>query len=108
MENQERNLSRHQFRTLKYIREHRVTVQSLRTFSGTTLGSLAYAGLIAKSGTGDIAEIVLTPAGEAAFKFYTSVGYNERKHEGDLTERCELLLKHVRKFRVVEQIDKVS
>ena len=99
----DRNLSRHQFPTLRYIRDHRVTLQELRKFHGTTLSSLAYLGYIAKAGTGDIAEIVVTSSGENALRLYTEGAYNQRLHEGDLTERTRTLLRHVRKFRVLER-----
>lgn len=98
----ERNLSRHQFPTLMWIRNHRVTVRDLRGFHGATLGSLGYNGYIAKIGGGEDAEVQVTQAGEEALRQYTEQRYNQRQHAGDITERCMTLLRHVRRVRVLE------
>ena len=98
-----RNLSRHQYGTLKFIANNHVTLTYLRHAHGNTLGSCAYNGWIAKTGKGlgDDAEIVLTHAGKEALRTYTEATMNERSHEGDLTERCLRLLTHSRAKNVV-------
>lgn len=94
-------LSMHQYGTLKYIRNHRVTLGYLRKAHATTLGSLAQRELICKTSSGDEAEVILTPAGEEAFKCYHNASLNERSHEGNLTDRCMRLLQHARRIAVI-------
>lgn len=102
MSEQPIRLSLHQYGTLKFIRSHRVTLNYLRRAHATTLGSLAYRELICKTSSGDEAEVILTPAGEEAFKSYSNASLNERSHEGELTERCLRLLQHARRIAVMK------
>ena len=91
-----RNLSRHQYGTLKFINDNHVPLSYLRHAHGNTLGSVAYNGWIAKRGSGENAEVVLTKAGEEQLRIYMQASLNERSHEADLTERCQRLLMHTR------------
>lgn len=95
-DNTPRNLSRHQYRTLRYIKNHQVTMAALRRAHGNTLGSLAQNDYIRRIGAGDGAEVVLTQRGLTALDSYNESGMNERKHAADVTERCLRLLRHVR------------
>lgn len=91
-----RNLSRHQYGTLKFISQNHVTIEYLRNAHANTLGSLAYNNWIAKKGTGEKAEVVLTKSGEDELRMYNEASLNERLHEGELTDRCMRLLQHSR------------
>lgn len=91
-----RPLSRHQYGTLKFIHDNKVTMAYLRHAHANTLGSIAQRGYLQKSGQGDDAEIFLTKAGVEALRLYMTASLNERTHEGELTERCLRLLKHTR------------
>jgi hypothetical protein len=95
-DNKPRNLSRHQYGTLKFIADNKVTLGYLRHAHGTTLGSIAYHRWIEVRGTGDDALVYLTKAGEEELKSYNHATLNERSHEADITERCMRLLKHAR------------
>ena len=91
-----RNLSRHQYGTLKFIHSNHVTLEYLRHAHANTLGSLAYNGWIMKRGSGEKAEVVLTGAGEEQLRIYSHASINERQHERELTDRCLRLLAHAR------------
>jgi hypothetical protein len=95
-DNKPRDLSRHQYGTLKFIADNKVTLAYLRHAHGTTLGSLAYQRWIEVRGTDDDAPVYLTKAGEEELKSYNHATLNERSHEADITERCMRLLKHAR------------
>lgn len=96
-----RNLSRHQYGTLKFIHENQVTLAYLRHAHANTLGSIAYWKWITLEGVGDDAQVNLTKAGLAELETYTRATLNERATEGDITERCMRLLKYARRSRVV-------
>lgn len=87
-----RNLSRHQYGTLKFIADNHVTIEYLRHAHANTLGSVAYNGWVVKRGS----EVVLTKTGEEQLRIYNQATINERQHEGELTERCKRLLAHSR------------
>lgn len=87
-----RNLSRHQYGTLKFIHEHNVTLSYLGRAHANTLGSLAYHGWIRRVGTGESALIMLTARGEEELQSYVLGGMNERQKAGELTERVRRLL----------------
>lgn len=97
-----RTLSRHQYGTLKFLADNKVTLADLKQANGTTLGSLAYRQYvyIASNGVGDKATVGLTHAGEEALKVYMDATLNVRSHEAEVTERCMRLLKHVRRSNV--------
>ena len=97
------NLSRHQYRTLKFINGHDVTLVHLRKAHANTLGSLAYRGYVRQVGTSNDAPVFLTESGLEALKSYEQVGMNERGHEGELTERCIRLLRHSRRIAVMSK-----
>lgn len=99
-EDKARNLSRHQYGTLKYIAENKVTLAYLRHAHANTLGSIAYWNWIAVQGKDDNSLVVLTKSGQEQLYIYTHASLNERGKEGELTARCLRLLKHTR--RVVE------
>jgi len=101
MDDKPRNLSRHQYGTLKFISQNKVTLAYLRHFHANTLGSIAHWNWIAIKGNSDDSPVELTPAGEAELKSYVEASFNERSHEGDLTERCLRLLRHVRRGRLL-------
>ena len=92
-----KNLSRHQYGSLRFIHTNKVTFSYLRNAHANTLGSLAQRGYLQRLGAGDDALITLSPSGEAALRSYSQGSLNERAHEGELTERCQRLLKHVRR-----------
>jgi hypothetical protein len=94
-----RGLSRHQFGTLKFINDNKVTMGYLKIAHANTLGSLAWRGylFITSNGAGDKAIVGLTPEGEKALRSYTSASINERQHEHELSERCLRLLRHSRR-----------
>lgn len=96
MKNPLRNLSRHQYGTLRFIAQNHVTIEYLRHAHANTLGSIAYNGWIMKKGTGEKAEVVLTKSGEEELRMYNEASLNERQKEGELTERCLRLLAHSR------------
>jgi hypothetical protein len=96
-----RNLSRHQYGTLKFIHNHNVTLKYLRRCHANTLGSLAYQGWIRRSGTGDDALIFLTNEGETELLSYERGGMNERRVEGELTDRVRRLLRLTRSANVM-------
>jgi hypothetical protein len=96
MKNPLRNLSRHQYGTLRFIAQNHVTIEYLRNAHANTLGSIAYNGWIVKKGTGEKAEVVLTKSGEEELRTYNEASLNERQHEGELTDRCMRLLAHSR------------
>ena len=91
-----RPLSRHQYGTLKFIHDSHVTLAYLRHAHANTLGSIAQRGYLQKVSTGDESPIVLSKAGEEALRLYATATMNERSHEGELTDRCLRLLRHVR------------
>ncbi len=93
-----RTLSRHQYGTLKFLHENKVTMGYLRMAHANTLGSLAYRGYLytTHDGTGDKAVVALTKSGEAALRVYQEASLNERSHEAELSARCARLLKHNR------------
>ena len=91
-----RNLSRHQYGTLKFINDNNVTLAYLRHAHANTLGSLAYHQWIAVTGPGEDAPVVLTKKGIEELNTYNHASLYERAHEGDLTERCQRLLKYSR------------
>jgi len=97
-DNAPRNLSRHQYRTLRYIRDHRIGMASLRHAQGNTIGSLAYNDYIRRLGSGEAADVIITQRGADALAAYEQGGMNERLHEGEVTQRCLRLLKHVRRI----------
>jgi len=89
-----RNLSRHQYGSLKFIAHNNVTLEYLRHAHANTLGSLAERGYLERSGE----LIVLSQSGKLALDTYSQASLNERGHEGELTERCLRLLKHTRRI----------
>lgn len=98
------NLSRHQYGTLKFIRHHAPTLAYLRKAHANTLGSLlhpsrAYLRITGKS---EGAVVLLSPAGEDAYKNYEQASMNERSHEKELTERCMRLLQLSRRKSTLE------
>lgn len=95
-----RNLSRHQYGTLKLIAEARVTLDYMRNVSATTISSLAYRGYLRLSGTGGDAVVNLSATGEEALRVYSQATANMRQHEAELTERTLRLLKHSRRAAV--------
>jgi hypothetical protein len=98
-----RNLSRHQYGSLKFIAENKVSLAYLRNFHANTLGSIAYWGWIVVNGNSDDSIVSLTPLGEHELKSYQQASFNERSHESDLTDRCQRLLKHARRLRVMQK-----
>ncbi len=88
-----RNLSRHQYGSLKFIHDNHVSLDYLRNAHANTLGSLAERGYLQRDGE----NVVLSQAGIDALHVYTHASLNERAHEGELTDRCMRLLKHVRR-----------
>ncbi len=94
-----RTLSRHQYGTLKFLHENKVTMSYLRVAHANTLGSLAYRGYlyITHDGVGDKAVVGLTKTGLEALKVYQDASLSERQHEADLSDRCQRLLKHARR-----------
>ena len=89
-----RGLSRHQYGTLRFIFNNRVSLEYLKHAHATTLGSLAYRGYLMRVGPKETDQVMLTPKGEAMMRHYDSASLNERSHEGELTERCQRLLKY--------------
>lgn len=97
-----RNMSRYQYGLLKYVRNNHVTLEQLRVAHGTTLGSVAYWGWIARTSSNDDSPIVLTKTGRAELEAYEAADLPIRSTEGELTERCLRLLMHSRRNKVVE------
>jgi hypothetical protein len=95
-EEKPRNLSRHQYGTLKFIKQNRVTLAYLGHAHGNTLGSVIANRWIVVAGRSEDSPVILTPDGENALRTYTHATLNERAHEGDLTERCARLLRYSR------------
>jgi len=89
-----KNLSRHQYGTMRFLAHNKVTMSYLRVAHANTLGSLAYRGYLVRLGPGDDAEVALTKSGEEALRYYEQASLNERGHEGELTDRCQRLLKY--------------
>lgn len=89
-----RGLSRHQYGTLRFIFHNHVTLEYLRHAHATTLGSLAYRGYLLRLGPQETDRITLSPKGEAMMRNYDGAALKERGHEGELTERCQRLLKY--------------
>ena len=89
-----RGLSRHQYGTLRFIAQNKVTLAYLRHAHATTLGSLAYRGYLVRLGPAETDLIILSKKGEAMLSNYNAASLNERSHEGELTERCQRLLKY--------------
>jgi hypothetical protein len=102
-----KNLSRHQYGTLRFLAHNKVTMSYLRVAHANTLGSLAYRGYLIKTGPQDNATVILTKSGEAALRHYEQASLNERSHEGELTDRCERLLKYSAR-RSVQPIAKTA
>lgn len=101
-EYQPRSISRHQYGMLKFIHENKVTRAYLRHANGGTLGSVAYWHWIASTGPSDDDLVFLTKEGEVELEAYSRATFRERTTEGELTERCQRLLKYSR--RVVPMV----
>lgn len=97
------NLSRHQYKTLRFIVNHDVTMRTLRKAHGTTLGSLGLRGLLRRVGPGDDAKVMVTDAGLIALASYNEDKMNERKSDHDLTDRCLRLIQHSRRLNVLQK-----
>ncbi len=92
-----RNLSVHQFGTLRYVKEQPVTVETLEGVHGGTLWSLLHRKYLTKGEDhGRQTRIVLTRAGEEELHSYTHAEARQRAHVGDLTERCARMLRVAR------------
>lgn len=81
-------MSHYQFATLKYLRNHDVHIDYVRSLHMGTIGSLLYRGWIQRSG----GKVTLTDAGNEAFERYSNSGPNHRKQEGEISERVALML----------------
>lgn len=100
-ENVTLNLSRHQYGTLKFIRDSAPNLAYLRKAHANTLGSLAYRGYLRRHGPGEEAVVLLTPTGEEAYQTYAKATLNERATEKEMTERCMRLLQLSRRRNVM-------
>lgn len=81
-------MSHLQFGTLKYIRNHDVSVDYIRILHMGTMYSLISRGWIQRSG----GKIVITRAGEDAYELYAQGAPSYRKQEGNISERVALML----------------
>lgn len=89
-------MSNLQFGTLKYLLEHAVTMDELRLYNLTTLGSLIVRGWVERSGS----RIRATEAGVAAYMAYHRGTPNYRQHEAELSDRVRGLL-HMSRLQAV-------
>lgn len=90
-----RSISRHQYGMLKFIHENHVTRAYLRHANGGTLGSVAHWRWIT-AGPKDEDPVVLTKEGLEELEAYSRATFRERTTEGELTDRCQRLLKYSR------------
>ena len=97
-----KGLSRHQYGTLKFLAHNKVTMSYLRVAHANTLGSLAYRGYLMRLGPDDTDIVALTKSGQEALRYYEEASLNERGHEGELTSRCERLLKYSTRRNVTQ------
>lgn len=81
-------MSHLQFGTLKYIRNHDISIDYIRILHMGTFWSLINRGWIQRSG----GKIVLTRAGDEAYEQYSNGTANYRQKEGDISERVALML----------------
>lgn len=86
-----------QFGTLRYIRDHEVSVDELRSYNLVTFGSLLRRGWVTRKGQ----RIMCTREGEDAYALYHYSTCNYRSHAGELTDRVRLLL-HISDLRMVK------
>ena len=89
--NNSENLRKWLYCDLRYVISHVVTVDDLRTFHGTTLGSLLKRKLVVRDGN----RLVATDKGREAAKEYSAGAPNYRQHEAELSETVRALL-HIR------------
>lgn len=88
-------MSQFQYRTLRYLIGHNATIEELRSFNLTTLGSLLQRGWVKRDGD----TVTVTKQGAEAYDSYRLGGPNFKKHEGDLSDRVRLML-HMRAMAV--------
>ena len=95
------NLSIYQLGTLKYVDSNVVTLEDLGTLHGNTLYSLLHRKYLERgAGKGRKTVVTLSKAGEEALGAYLLCRERERKHAGELTERCARMLKVVRVLQI--------
>ena len=86
-----------QYGTLRYLVGHSVSMDDIRMYNLTTLGSLIQHGWVERRGN----QITATQEGVEAFELYHRGGPNYRQHEADLSERVRLML-HIRTLNVIK------
>lgn len=86
-----------QYGTLKYLINHEVSIEDLRIYNLTTLGSLLQRGYLQRQGT----KLAVTEKGIEAYQLYHTGGPNYRQREGELSERVRLML-HLRMLSVAK------
>ena len=91
-----RNMSKWQYRTMRYIMDHDLSLDDLRGYCGTTINSLVSNGWIERRGTA----IMATQLGTEAVLEYARGGPNLRQHEAELSDHLRLLL-HMRALHMV-------
>lgn len=97
-------ISRHQYGTLRYVRDHQPTVAELRDINNLTLGSLGHWHWTRLNGSGEHATLTITPLGIEVLRAYEGADVNRRLHEAEMTERCLRLLRYSRRLGQVRQM----
>lgn len=91
-------MSNLQFGTLRYIRNHDVSIEDLNGYNLTTFGSLAKRGWVTRKGH----RVFLTRQGEEAFDAYHFASCNYRQHAGEISDRVRTLL-HIGQLRMIRR-----
>lgn len=84
-----------QYGTLRYLIKHNVSMDDLRLYNLSTLGSLLQRKYLERRGD----ELTVTKEGMEAYLLYHTGGPNYRQHEGELSDRVRLML-HMRSLSV--------
>jgi len=84
--------SQHLVSLLRFVDNHAVTLDALRSIKDPTLWSALRRGYLGREGKGPDAIIVLTAAGITTLTSYDNRTPPSRKAAGDLTERTTALL----------------
>lgn len=87
-----------QYGTLKFIVNHKVSVDDVRGYSMITFWSLCKRGYVKREGE----LIVVTKDGAEAYERYIRAAPNFRLHEAEISERVKLLLK-IRTLQAVKE-----
>ena len=91
-------MSNLQLGTLKYICTHVVTIEDVRLFNMTTLGSLFVRQWVERTGN----QLKATKAGYAAFELYKAPQPNYRQSEGEISDRVRTMM-HISKLEALKK-----